>query len=117
MELYEKNGNILYILNVLKKFSDEEHKLKVVDIQRKIKEIYDVEIDTRTIRRNINLLKYKLEYDIFNKNLELLQEKLEKLSDGLKKEVEKDILDLSEYEVNKILNTDKKYPYEGIEVK
>ena len=24
MELYEKNGNILYILNVLKKFSDEE---------------------------------------------------------------------------------------------
>ena len=64
MELYEKNGNILYILNVLKKYSDEEHKLKVVDIQRKIKEIYDVEIDTRTIRRNINLLKYKLEYDI-----------------------------------------------------
>ena len=57
---------------------------------------------------------YSAEYDIFNKNLELLQEKLEKLSDELKSEVEKDILDLSEYELNKILSTDKKYPYEGI---
>lgn len=64
MELYEKNGNILYILNVLKKYSDEEHMLSAVEIQRKIKEIYDVGIDTRTIRRNINLLKYKLDYDI-----------------------------------------------------
>ena len=64
MDLYEKNGNILYILNVLKKYSDEEHMLTAAEIQRKIKEIYDVEIDTRTIRRNINLLKYKLDYDI-----------------------------------------------------
>ena len=64
MDLYEKNGNILYILNVLKKYSDAEHMLSVAEIQRKIKEIYDVEIDPRTIRRNINLLKYKLDYDI-----------------------------------------------------
>ncbi len=64
MELYEKNGNILYILNVLKKYSDEEHMLSTIEIQRKVKEIYDVEIDPRTIRRNINLLKYKLNYDI-----------------------------------------------------
>ena len=64
MDLYEKNGNILYILNVLKKYSDEEHMLSAADMQRKIKKIYDVEIDTRTIRRNINLLKYKLDYDI-----------------------------------------------------
>lgn len=64
MELYEKNGNILYILNILKKYSDEEHKLSATEIQRKIKEIYNVEIDTRTIRRNINLLKFKLDYDI-----------------------------------------------------
>ena len=56
MELYEKNGNILYILNVLKKYSDSEHMLKASDIQRKVREIYDVEIDPRTIRRNINLL-------------------------------------------------------------
>ena len=64
MDLYEKNGNILYILNVLKKYSDEEHMLSAADMQSKIKKIYDVEIDTRTIRRNINLLKYKLDYDI-----------------------------------------------------
>ena len=64
MDLYEKNGNILYILSVLKKYSDEDHMLSCAEIQRKIKEIYDVEIDSRTIRRNINLLKYKLDYDI-----------------------------------------------------
>ena len=64
MDVYEKNGNILYILNVLKKYSDEEHMLSAAYMQRKIKKIYDVEIDTRTIRRNINLLKYKLDYDI-----------------------------------------------------
>ena len=64
MELYERNGNILYILNVLKKYSDEEHMLSATEIQRKVKELYDVKIDTRTIRRNINLLKYKLNYDI-----------------------------------------------------
>ena len=64
MDLYEKNGNILYILNVLKKYSDEEHMLSAIEMQRKIKEIYEIDIDTRTIRRNINLLKYKLDYDI-----------------------------------------------------
>ena len=64
MDLYEKNGNILYILNVLKKYSDEDHMLSVAEMQRKIKELYNVEIDPRTIRRNINLLKYKLDYDI-----------------------------------------------------
>lgn len=64
MDLYEKNGNVIYILNVLKKYSDEEHMMSVAEIGRKIKEIYDVDIDSRTIRRNINLLKYKLDYDI-----------------------------------------------------
>lgn len=64
MDLYEKNGNVLYILNVLKRYSDEEHMMSVAELQRKIKEIYDVDIDPRTIRRNINLLKYKLNYDI-----------------------------------------------------
>ena len=64
MELYEKNGNILYILNILKKYTDEGHMLSAVEIQEKIKEIYDVDIDSRTIRRNINLLKEKLDYDI-----------------------------------------------------
>lgn len=33
MDLYEKNGNILYILNVLRKYSDAEHMLSVTEIQ------------------------------------------------------------------------------------
>lgn len=64
MELYEKNGNILYILSVLKKYSDENHLLSTKEIKEKVKEIYNVDIDTRTIRRNICLLKEKLNYDI-----------------------------------------------------
>ena len=68
MELYEKNGNILYILNVLKKYSDEEHKLSISALREKINEIYGEDIDPRTIRRNINLLKEKFGYDISTYN-------------------------------------------------
>lgn len=64
MNLYEKNGNILYILNILKKYTDAEHLLQIKDIKGKINEIYSVDIDPRTIRRNINLLKEKFGYDI-----------------------------------------------------
>ena len=70
MELYEKNGNILYILNILKKYTDEQHKLSTKQIKDKIIEEYNVEIDTRTIRRNIILLQQKFGYDIstYNEN-------------------------------------------------
>ncbi len=68
MNLYEQNGNIIYILNVLKKYSDEDHMLQIDEIKDYIKEIYDVDIDSRTIRRNINLLKEKLDYDIVTWN-------------------------------------------------
>jgi predicted DNA-binding transcriptional regulator YafY len=68
MELYEQNGNILYILNVLKKYSDEDHMLQINDIKDLINEEYEVDIDPRTIRRNINLLKEKFDYDIVTWN-------------------------------------------------
>ena len=68
MELYEKNGNILYILNVLKKYSDEDHKLSISELKEKIKEVYGEDIDPRTIRRNINLLQQKFGYDISTYN-------------------------------------------------
>ena len=42
MELYEKNGNILYILNVLKKYSDEAHMLSATEIQRKVNLVGDI---------------------------------------------------------------------------
>lgn len=68
MELYEKNGNILYILNVLKKYTDEQHKLSITELKNKIAEEYGEDIDPRTIRRNINLLKEKFGYDISTYN-------------------------------------------------
>lgn len=68
MELYEQNGNILYILNVLKKYSCENHMLQINDIKKYIEDIYGVVIDPRTIRRNINLLKEKFDYDIVTWN-------------------------------------------------
>lgn len=68
MDLYEKNGNILYILNVLKQYSDEEHKLSISELKEKIKEEYGEDIDPRTIRRNINLLQQKFGYDISTYN-------------------------------------------------
>ena len=68
MELYEQNGNILYILNVLKKYSCEDHMLQINDIKKYILDIYGVDMDPRTIRRNINLLKEKFDYDIVTWN-------------------------------------------------
>ncbi|MCH5167735.1 MAG: WYL domain-containing protein [Erysipelotrichales bacterium] len=64
MELYEKNGNILYVLNILKKYSNEDHILSSNKIRDLIKEEYNVLIDSRTVRRNINLLIEKFNYDI-----------------------------------------------------
>jgi len=37
MELYEKNGNPIYILNILKKYSDVDHMLKATEIAQKVK--------------------------------------------------------------------------------
>ena len=62
--LHEKNGNILYILNILKKYSDEDHILSSQDITNLIIDEYGVENDERTIRRNINLLIEKFGYNI-----------------------------------------------------
>lgn len=64
MNLYEKNGNILYILNVLKKYSNSEHILSSNRISELVKEEYNVDIDSRTVRRNVNLLIEKFDYDI-----------------------------------------------------
>ena len=61
---HEKNGNALYIINILKKYSDEDHMLSITDIIKYIKDIYGVTNDRRTIERNIELLNDKLDYDI-----------------------------------------------------
>ena len=60
----EKNINILYVLNILKKYSNSEHILSSNDIALLIKKEYDVDIDPRSVRRYINLLIQKFDYDI-----------------------------------------------------
>ena len=40
MDLYEKNGNILYILNILKKYTDEDHMLGATTNTKKNKRKY-----------------------------------------------------------------------------
>jgi predicted DNA-binding transcriptional regulator YafY len=47
---------ILCILSILQKYSDADHILSVKDIKGKMKAIYDVEVDRRTIYRNVNQL-------------------------------------------------------------
>ena len=64
----ENKGNVLYVLNTLKTYSDDEHILSSNDIKELIKKDYDVNIDSRTIRRNINLLIEKFSYDISTYN-------------------------------------------------
>lgn len=64
MEKYEKNGSVLYILNILKTYSDEEHLLSSNKISELIDEVYRVKLDSRKIRRDINLLIENFGYDI-----------------------------------------------------
>lgn len=61
---HEKNGNVIYIINILKKYSNEEHMLSITDIMKYIEDIYGVKNDRRTIERNIELLNDKLGYNI-----------------------------------------------------
>ena len=64
MEKYPKNGSVLYILNILKKYSDEKHLLSANEISRLIEKEYEIKIDSRKIRRDINLLIETFDYDI-----------------------------------------------------
>lgn len=63
-ELHTNLGNIIYIYEVLKKYSDVEHMLSIKDIIKYVKEEFDEEIEDRTIRRNIRVLIEKLDIDI-----------------------------------------------------
>jgi len=58
-----EKANILCILDILKKYSDQDHILSVAEIQKKLLTIYDLEADRRTIYRNIDTL-IEFGYDI-----------------------------------------------------
>jgi len=63
-KLHTNLGNIIYIYDVLKKYSDMDHILSVKDIIKYVKEEFDEEIEDRTVRRNIRVLIEKLDIDI-----------------------------------------------------
>ncbi len=51
------------ILNILKRYSDYEHRLTQQDIARYLKEDYAMEVDRKTVKRNLmNLLDFGVEY-------------------------------------------------------
>lgn len=51
-----EKANILCILDILKEYSDQDHILSVSDILKKLKAIYGIEADRRTVYRNIDAL-------------------------------------------------------------
>lgn len=67
---------ILYILDILQKYSDEEHRLSQKDIQDILRKEYEMPVDRKAVKRNLlNLMEYgsNIEYrevarkDIFKK--------------------------------------------------
>ena len=58
-----KKFSILAILEVLKRYSDEDHILTVKEINSHLKNEYDLELERRTLYSNVDLLK-QFGYDI-----------------------------------------------------
>ena len=58
-----KKYSILAILEVLKRYSDEDHILTVTEINSHLKNEYDLELERRTLYSNVDLLK-QFGYDI-----------------------------------------------------
>lgn len=52
----QKKNIPLYILEILKTYSDEEHRLNQKNIIEKLKQKYDIKVDRKTVKRNIELL-------------------------------------------------------------
>ncbi len=61
--MYDKKASIFYILNILKEYSDENHPLTQKEIIEKLKQIYLIEIERKTISSTIDLL-ISLDFDI-----------------------------------------------------
>jgi len=58
-----KKASILLILNVLQEYSDEDHFLTQQDIINKVKQIYGIELERKSVAFSISLLQ-ELDYDI-----------------------------------------------------
>lgn len=61
--MYDKKLLIIYILEILKKETDEEHHLTQTEIMRKLDSKYGQECDRRSVKSNIEAL-VEAGYDI-----------------------------------------------------
>jgi len=59
----EKKGSLLYVLSILQEYTDSKHPLTYAAIGDKLRSLYDIEIERKTIARDIEILESK-GYDI-----------------------------------------------------
>ena len=91
-DIHTKKLLILYILDILQKYTDEEHRLSQKEIQDILKKEYEMPVDRKAIKRNLlNLIEYgsSIEYrevsrkEIFRKKQKFTNEELRLLIDSL----------------------------------
>lgn len=97
-DIHPKKLVILYILDILQKYTDEEHRLSQKEIQNILKREYEMTVDRKAVKRNLlNLIEYEsnIEYrevsrkDIFRKKDSVLYKGT---SDFADKEISEDDL-------------------------
>ena len=52
----DKKSSLLYVLKILTKYTDKNHKLTYGDIARRLREEYNTDLERKTIARNIEVL-------------------------------------------------------------
>lgn len=55
--MISQKATILCLFEILKKYSDENHVLTTDDIRKKLKQIYDVDMERRAVYRNVDALR------------------------------------------------------------
>lgn len=61
---YSKKLLVLYILDILQKYTDEEHRLSQKEILEILRKEYEMIVDRKTVRRNLlNLMEYDCEIE------------------------------------------------------
>ena len=62
----DKKSSVLYVLDILKQYTDKEHSLTYNAIVEKLHSLYGIEVERRTVARDIDILLDK-NYDIVKK--------------------------------------------------
>lgn len=72
MPIQTKGILILYILEILKKHSDGEHRMSQQDIRDLLQKDYDLTVDRKTVRRDLETLVdcgYNIEYEEISRSM------------------------------------------------